>query len=467
MIDKITLSGNGNKRIITFTNPQNNRTNELQELYFNTIFNDDLSVRTDNPYDEIAYFGAFRCAKSMSEQTAAFLLCNKYEKLRGLYVRTTYDQLKDSVIKQFKEDFEAYGSFVYYESKRIAKFRNGSELSFRAFEVDTNILSNEYDFICVCQAEDIPYELFLQLFGRLSGNKLPKKLLLAEGNPAPGAMKDRYKDSTEQWRKENKIFAITNAKTEANPWVTQDYIDRIKRNYSPWWIARYLNSEWDNKSELVFDCWDDRNIIKPIDPKGIPTSYKRRNGMDWGWVTPTAIIWAYLDYDGNIVIYDEYYITKTIPELVAKEGARHGRIYTVADHAMKGLKMPDGQDTNRTIWTELQRFGMVLIPCNKEELSNIIFTNTLMKHNKIKIAENCVNLLKEIKNWKWKQLKLGQDKDMPEEPISKDNHGCDALNYLCEDLREDVSLEPQKIDPDKTLAAVTARKEPRGREHLG
>ena len=95
---------------------------------------------------------------------------------------------------------------------------------------------------------------------------------------------------------------------------------------------------------------------------------------------------------------------------------------------MKGIKRPQKEDEQRTVWTELEDAGMKLLPCNKEELTNIVLTNTLFKTRKIRICKNCVNLLKEIKNWKWKRIKLGADKNQFEEPTDKDNHGCDALN---------------------------------------
>ena len=454
------LSYGDQKKTIRFDN--DGRTNEKQKLYFETLFDKDFRLRPD--YDEFSYFGAFRSSKSFSQQLAVYLLCLAYPKLKVLFIRDTYDQLKDSVIKQFNDEFEYLGAYDYRISDRVAHFKNGSTIAFRTFEKDTGILSTEYDVIAVCQAEDTAYELFLQLIGRASGKILGKKgIILTEGNPASGWVKDRYKDQLPEVLKQKRIFFLE-GRTEDNPWITKEYIQSLIDNYPKFWLDRYLYGLWDNREELVFSEFIDKpypegNVIDIIDPKTIHKDYIRRNGFDWGWVNPTANLWGYTDYDSVLRIYDEYYANKTLPETVSKECLRYGKILTVADHAMKGLKMPEREHEDRTVWSELEDNGMMLIPCNKEELSNIVLTNILFKTKKLLIAKNNVNLLREVKNWKWKRIKLGADKNQFEEPTDKDNHGCDALDYLVADLfgREAQDSEKKALHERSILKAIVTK----------
>jgi hypothetical protein len=115
--------------------------------------------------------------------------------------------------------------------------------------------------------------------------------------------------------------------------------------------------------------------------------------------------------------------------------------------------MPTETHPDRTVWSECEKIeevngktipGIKLIPCNKEELSNIILANTLLKQKKVYITKNCVNFLREMKNWKWKKWKLGADKNMPEEPVDKDNHTCDDFNMLVADLFGNRSKDKKK-----------------------
>ena len=68
----------------------------------------------------------------------------------------------------------------------------------------------------------------------------------------------------------------------------------------------------------------------------------------------------------------------------------------------------------------------------------------MFKQGKLLITKNCANTLREIKNWKWKRLKLGANKSMPEEPVDKDNHTCDALNYIVADIFREKSTDKKK-----------------------
>lgn len=456
LLTSLKLSGkDGQEKYISFH--KDGKFNEKELLYFNTLFDCNLKLRGN--FDEFSYFGAFRCGKSFSQQLAVYLICRNYSGTKALYVRDTYDQLKDSVIKQFLEEFQYLGHFVYLKSTRTCYFDNGSILVFRAFDRDTNILSSEYDVICVCQAEDIPFELFLQLFGRLSGHILPRPLLLMEGNPASGYVKERYKDQSRDSLKSKGIFFLE-GQTSDNPWITQSYIQRLMDNYPRWWIDRYLYGLWDNREELVFSEFNEKkNVIDIVDPATIPKHYIKRNGFDWGWVNPFANIWGFVDGDGVLTIYDDVEQNKTIPEDVARICNKHGKILTIADHAMKGQKMPTRDDENRTVWTELEKYGMQLYPCNKEELSNIVLVNSLFKTDKLRITKNCVNLKRDIKNWKWKRLKLGTDKNMSEEPVDLNNHCGDALNYLCSDLFETAVKDPEKEKKKGTIEDLNTRRQ--------
>jgi hypothetical protein len=179
------------------------RENKKQIEYINELFDNNLKIITKER--ELGYWGSFRCGKSFMQQLSMFLIALTYPGSNLIYIRDTYDQLEDSVIKQFNEEFEWLGYYKYNIADRICKFSNGSELRFRTFERDSGILSTEYDVIALCQAEDIKQDLILQLLGRLTGKVLPHPLLLTEGNPSSGFFKERYKDNPER-HKELGIF---------------------------------------------------------------------------------------------------------------------------------------------------------------------------------------------------------------------------------------------------------------------
>ena len=432
--------------------------NPAQIPMINQILNDDLTVK-ENGIKQFAFFGGFRSGKSFLFQFITFLLCLKYAGLQVIYVRKTYDQLKDSVIKQFRNDFEKYGQFKYIESSkegsRIARFNNGSSIVFRAFDCDTNILSAEYDLACVCQVEDIQEELYKQLFGRLSGSKMPKTFMLVEGNPKGNWVKRTFYDLTEEERQQKKIF-FYNAPTTANvDNLPTDYVDTLKLQYSDRDFKRWAMGDWQNLYGLVFSEFnEDINIIPSIQFKDIGSGEKILIGGDYGWRNPSAFLWGVKTYDDDIIIFDEFYKSECLPEELARENLRHGTFTTVMDFA---IKRPDRD--GKSLWDTLAKLGMRLVESNKDEMNNIVTVNSLFKQGRLFICENCINLIWELKNYKFKEVRMGADKNLDETPVDKDNHAIDALLYLTQAILTRKSVSEWDKQERRSLAAKTRKRE--------
>ena len=178
--------------------------NSKQDEFLSQLFDLDLleksgelKMRTDNQFTEFYSFGGFGSGKSYAVYMAVHWIMLNYPKCHGVYVRATYPELKDSVIKQFQDLFPSEEhQYTYKSTERCCVYNNGSLLDFRSFDVDTKILSNQYDFIAYSQLEEVKEELFLQSLGRNRRQEggLPKNIILGEGNPASGWAKRYLKD---------------------------------------------------------------------------------------------------------------------------------------------------------------------------------------------------------------------------------------------------------------------------------
>ena len=422
-----------------------------QTILFKAVLDNDFKIRTDNELTEFYAMGGFGSGKSRIIAKLVNDICLTYSNAHGAYIRGTFPELQDSVIPQYQSYFPPQeNNYKYLQSARTAEYINGTRLDFRAFDKDIKILSNEYDFIAFSQIEELPEELFLQSLGRnrrkIGG--LPKNLLLAEGNPSSGWIKKRLKDTPLR----PNMFLIE-FRTKDNTFLPEGYEANLRANYPEFWIRRYLDGEWSNLDEAVFhEFRENVHIIEPIDFEYLK-GFKQRQGLDYGWVNPTAIIWGCVDYDGNLIIYDEWYGTQKTPQEIVKASQKFGAFVIIADYS---IKRPDRD--GRSLWYDLTAAGLSLIESNKQELENITLVNTLFKTGRIKITRNCVNLINEIRNYKWKRLKLGEEKNRPEEPVQKDNHGVDALLYLAADLEELKTEHPSVQEFKKSLAYAVQQK---------
>ena len=446
MITEIELNGD----VIKF--------NPAQAQMANQILNEDLSLK-ENDIKQFVFMGGFRSGKSFLFQFITFLLCIKYPKLQVIYVRKTYDQLKDSVIKQFRQDFEKYGQFKYIESSkegsRIARFNNGSSIVFRAFDSDTNILSAEYDLACVCQIEDIQEELYKQLFGRLSGSVMPKAFMMCEGNPKGNWVKRTFYDLSDEEKKAKHIFFLNSPTTANLDNLPKDYLETLKSQYSERDFKRWAMGDWQNLYGLVFSEFDERvNVINPIKFEDIGSGEKILIGGDYGWRNPSAFLWGVKTYDDDIIIFDEFYKSECLPEELARENLRYGTFITVIDFA---IKRPDRD--GKSLWDTLVKLGLRLAESNKDEMNNIVTVNSLFKQRRLLICSNCVNLIWEIKNYKFREAKIGADRNLDETPVDKDNHAIDALLYLTQAILTRRSVSEFDRAERKSLKAKTVKRE--------
>ena len=64
---------------------------------------------------------------------------------------------------------------------------------------------------------------------------------------------------------------------------------------------------------------------------------------------------------------------------------------------------------------------------------------------KLKIHSNCVNVIRELREYKYKPTELSQDKNRGEKPIDSNNHTMDAMRYIIQELPD---------DPDKVVNEV-------------
>lgn len=422
--------------------------NPSQQRFFNDCFSKNGKL-TGN-HREYAFFGAIRCGKSYAYQLAGWLIASNYDGVKILWVRDTYKQLQDSVIKQYNDDFQKYGGYTYKKTEREAVFNNGSVIKFRAFDIDgVGMMSSEYDLIVFCQAEDISEDWFNLALGRLSGKVLPVPMMWTEGNPANTWPKRRYKDATTEELKNKGVLFIEAQTVENEQNLPQDYIENLRKNYPTAFFNRYVLGGWEQIDEMVFSEFRENTMV--VEPHNPTPTAKIRQGLDYGYINPTAIVWGYIDYDTVLHIYAEDGGTKLSPEEIAEKALSKGKYLIVADYS---IKRPN--DDGSSTWEKLQKNGLSLLESNKDELSNISTVNRLMKTGRLKIHSCCVELIKEIKNYKWKRAKIGSDKNLPEQTVDKDNHWIDAMLYLVASLEELKVESPEQKEYKKSLEYAIA-----------
>jgi phage terminase large subunit len=142
-------------------------------------------------------------------------------------------------------------------------------------------------------------------------------------------------------------------------------------------------------------------------------------GMDFGFTNdPTVIVKVGL-FAGEIYI----------DELLYNRGMTNKDIIQV----IESLKIGKGDDIiadnqPQSIY-EIRQAGFNARPAYKGPES-VMTGIDILKRFRIKVTKRSLNLIRELKNYKWKEDAAG---NMINQPVDKFNHGIDAVRYVCMD----------------------------------
>ena len=214
---------------------------------------------------------------------------------------------------------------------------------------------------------------------------------------------------------------------EDNPFVDQDYKDRLKNSSGLFYKRNYLGL-WCLAEGAIFDFFD-RSIHVVNKPPAAAEYYLC--GIDYGISNAFAAVivgvstgkytqtgrrwWVEKEYfwDSNEMhrrkINSEF--ANDIQELIEPYGIRQIFI----DPSAAAMK------------EEFSRRGIHTFDANNDVLPGIEKMTTEMGKGNLYVMDTCTNLIREIENYVWdsKKAKLGEDA-----PLKKADHAIDALRYV-------------------------------------
>lgn len=242
----------------------------------------------------------------------------------GLMMRRTFPDLDKSLIRKSQKYYRPYAK--WNESKRKWVFKNGSIQDFGYCETDKDVYqyqSAEYDDICIDEITQWTEFMYLYMLSRLRSacGKYQTKMRSATNPGGIGHLwvKDRFVDvardkvyeSFDEILGANKTRYFLPAGLDDNSLMTEAQ----RREYRAW-----LNQLPDDQKEMLMKGnWDFvlgaafpellRRKVYCYDPKvyPIPKSAKIFMSYDFGFGAPFSIGWWWVDYDGRMWRFAEWY----------------------------------------------------------------------------------------------------------------------------------------------------------------
>ena len=345
--------------------------------------------------------GGTRSGKTYSILTALIELCHKNSGLVITICRKTFPALRATAMRDFFEILnkeEIYNPDLHNKSDATYQLW-GNMVEFISIDQPQKVRGRKRDVLFINEANEINLEDWRQLLLRTTGR------VLIDYNPS-----DEFHWIYEEVipREDAEFFRTT---YKDNPFLPESVvmeIERFKTADENFWKV-YGLGERGTAQSTIFTHWTEINQI--------PNEYKLlTTGIDFGYTNdPTAIVRVYTDGHGFAV--DELcYATRLTNSDISKvlrDNEVHRSDVVICDSAEpKSIDEIHAHGFN----THGARKG-------KDSVKNGI---QFLHSRPLLITARSVNLIRELRNYKWKEDKNGKQLN---EPVDNFNHAIDAMRY--------------------------------------
>ncbi len=437
--------------------------------------------------EEAFYGGAAGGGKSDALLMAAL----QYTDVPGydaLIVRRTYAELsKPGAIMARSLEWLKGSDATWNEQKKTWRFPSGASLSFGYLRREQDVYQYqgaEYDFIGFDELTQFTEWQYTYLFSRLRQLKdapFPKRMRSASnpGGIGHGWVKKRFISEPAA----GTVFIP--ARLVDNPHLDRDGYVASLQHLPETTRAQLLDGDWGAFEGMAYPMLD--RSLHVVDPFEIPGSFQRFESMDHGVTNPTAWLLFTVDYDGNLIVADEYY-KPGLPDEHAREildrrktlwEAKDENGWTVRHSAFgdpaslrEALPLKNDYGQPLTLQDEYERHGIHLIPANNRRKTGFVRVAELLKPDPARrfpmwhqragemgapslflVGQRCPNLLEQIE-----AAPLASEEADPERGEAVDRrwesahgHSHAALRYGCL-TRERASALPEVVlDPRAEL----------------
>jgi len=214
------------------------------------------------------------------------------------YFATTYDQARNIAWRILKDASRAAWSRNPNESRLelFIRTKDGGEsrITLRGFENVETARGQQFDFLVIDElAQMRNWEYAWQAI-------LEPTLAFRQGKAlfisTPTGF-NHFKDLYDLGQSESKVWKSWTFKSEDNPHLPKDRIERAREQNTPDYFAQEYEADFTRATGLAFKMWNrEYNLIPEFE---VPEEWKRGRGFDYGSNDPTASVRIAIDNEDN------------------------------------------------------------------------------------------------------------------------------------------------------------------------
>lgn len=369
--------------------------------------------------------GSVRCGKTVGTIFRFLTDCMACPDSKIYIVGHTFDTAYRNVVRLIMEN-ESFSMFrpfctwsgkkLYFRDKIITVLGAKDEGAIGSFQGDTHSLT-------YCDEITLYPESIIDMID----TRLSCEHSKAHATMNPSHPTHKVKGWIDRAREGDKNYYELHFTLDHNPYVPQDYKDRIKNSLSGVFYKRNYLGLWCLAEGAIFDFFD-RKIHVLRKPPAAAEYYIA--SIDYGASNPFCCLLIgvstgkYTQEGKKLWVEREYYWDPSITQR-GKTNSEFAAdlVAFLEDYNVRHLYIdPSAAAFKR----EMQRAGYATIDANNEVLDGIQMTISEMQKGNLFVIEGCKNLIREIESYVWDKRSSERGDD---EPVKRNDHAIDALRY--------------------------------------
>jgi len=438
------LEDNNKSKVVEETFVEEAASSLKTELKENVIFSPNEGPQTDflaAGETDVLYGGAAGGGKSYAMLVDPLRFAHRGAH-RALILRRSMPELRELIDKSRELYPKAFPGCRYREVEKLWNFPSGAKVEFGFLERDADVYRYQgqaYSWIGFDEITHLPTEFswnYLASRLRTTDSEIVPYMRCTANPGGSGAqwVKKRYispAPPNESFMGDDGITRkFIPARLNDNPYLAQDgRYEQMLKSLPPTQRKQLLEGNWEIAEGAAFTEFD--RHLHVVEPFEIPLHWERTKGLDYGYASESACVWAALDpTDGTLIIYRELY--------------RKGLLATELAEMLTNMELNDPTSvrgvldtacwsrtgtTGPTVAETLIQGGHKLRPADKNRVAGKIQIHEHLKvqpsgRPRMQIFNTCPNLIRELQS-------IPLDRNNPEDvDTHASDHAYDALRYL-------------------------------------
>ncbi len=410
---------------------------------------------------DVLYGGAAGGGKSFALLADPLRYCHNSNH-RGLLLRRTLDELTELIDKSKQLYPKAFPGAHFRESKSTWHFPSGATMWFTYLDRDkdvTRFQGQAFNWIGVDEITQYPSSYvwdYLRSRLRSTDPELQKNLnMRCTANPGGVGgwwVKKMYIDPHE----ENKPFPASDPETGKpflwpeghekagqplfyrkfvparltdNPYLMADgQYEAMLRSLPEVERRRLLEGDWDVAEGAAFPEFS--RVRHVVEPWEVPTNWPRIRAADYGYSSPSCVLWGAIDWDNNIWVYRELYVKHLTAEQLADKILECEELDPEPHYTVLDASCWNKTGMGPSIAETMMRSGVRWIPSDrnrlqgKMEIHRRLADDPYSNEPRIRIFSSCKHIIAQLSG-------IPLSKTNSEDVDTKaEDHAYDALRYM-------------------------------------